>query len=329
MNKPDQIFIVGMPRSGTTLLQLILTNHSEIRIAPETHFFTLFWSRREEYGDLFDDQNFDIVCNDLVNSQYVRNLQIPDYENLIRTTNRDAFYKNVFSLLIRSYAFMQKKEICGEKTPSHLEYVPDILNMFPQAKIVNVYRNPFDVAASIRKVPWGSNNVIDIVKRWKKYVNLACEYQEKFKNNFHSVKYENLVLNSNCEVRKICDFLNVAFERHMLHFWKNTDVPIFNKDKYWHENCFQPISAVNIGKGFRELDLDDIRFIRYYCMEYMSLLEYEDLLRDYEETTGIRTEVNMLFNIIERVRCRYLLFMRSTGSKKAFAALKRIKDALE
>lgn len=329
MHRPEQIFIVGYPRSGTTLLQLILSNHSEIAIAPETHFFRLFWSRREEYGDLSDDENFDMLCNDLANSEYIKNLQIPDYEYLIRASNREGFYKHVFSLLLRHYACMQAKGIYGEKTPSHLEYVPNILSMFSQAKIINVYRNPFDVAASIRKVPWGSNDVIDIVKRWKGYVKLACEYEEKFKRNFYSVKYEDVVLNPNREIGRVCDFLDVAFEGHMLEFWKDSEVPIFNKHRLWHENCFQPISRVNVGKGFSELAIEDIRFISHYSREYISVLGYGDLLREYEKRMGLRVEGRGLFDMKGRVRCRYLLFMRSAGPKRAFAALKRIKDGLE
>lgn len=329
MEKCKQIFIVGMPRSGTTLLQLILTNHSRIAIAPETHFFRLFWSKKEKYGDLLDDQNFHRICNDLMNCEYIRNLQIPDCEKVIRKADRREFYKNVSRILLKEYASKYGKEIYGEKTPSNLEYVRYILKIFPGARIINIYRNPFDVAASIKKVPWGANNVVDISKRWRKYIRLALEYQEYFGKNFYSIKYEDLVHNTDSEIRRICNFLSVNFEINMIQFYLKTDVPVFNKDKYWHENCFQPISAINIGKGFRELDLDEIRFIKYYCLKYLELLGYRDLLEDYEETTNIKIEKNILFDIIERVKFRSILFMRSTVFKKAFAALKSIRECFK
>ena len=56
LNNP--IFIIGCPRSGTTLLQRMLDAHPEIAIAPETHFMQYFWQRRVEYGDLNQDDNF-------------------------------------------------------------------------------------------------------------------------------------------------------------------------------------------------------------------------------------------------------------------------------
>jgi len=61
-----RIFLVGCPRSGTTLLQQILNAHSQIAIAPETKFIKRYWQKRKLYGNLFDDQNYHKLISNIV-----------------------------------------------------------------------------------------------------------------------------------------------------------------------------------------------------------------------------------------------------------------------
>ena len=203
--------------------------------------------------------------------------------------------------------------------------------MFYDAKVVNIVRNPFDVAISIKKVPWGTDNIVDISKRWRKYVKLALRYRKMFKRYFYTVNYEDIIYDPEAEICKICEFLSVDFENRMLEFYRNKDVPIFYKNRYWHKNCFRPISADNIGKGFRELNLQEIKFIAYYCIKYLRLLGYEDLLAKYAEEIGRNSKNNkkVLCDILEIVEFKHIplaknnLYRISAFIKRKLALYKR------
>ena len=169
----EPIFVVGVPRSGTTLLRMMLNSHSRIAIAPETHFFRLFWANRHKYGDLNKDNNFQKLWNDLTKCKYFGDLKLKNvqkiYEDLF---NGKRSYKAIFTKLIKEYAKQHNKTRWGEKTPGHLEYIKTILSFYPHAKMIHIIRDPRDVALSLKKVPWGSNDVFPIARFWKRYINI-------------------------------------------------------------------------------------------------------------------------------------------------------------
>ena len=73
------IFIVGVPRSGTTLLRMILNAHSKIGIATETHFVRLFWATHAKYGNLTNERNMNAFWKDLSDSKYFDDLKFNDW----------------------------------------------------------------------------------------------------------------------------------------------------------------------------------------------------------------------------------------------------------
>jgi hypothetical protein len=160
--KTEYIFIVGVSRSGTSLMRHILNQSDSIAISRENHFLGhLIGSegmRRkfQQFGDLSDDENarrlVDFIYSEgLEKSSRLRGMS-SHFRWILRRVEREDFLKAVlasdrtergmFTVLMKLFADRKGKPIMGEKTPAHIRYVPTLLEWFPQAKVIHMIRDP-------------------------------------------------------------------------------------------------------------------------------------------------------------------------------------------
>lgn len=272
-NQDRQIFIVGMPRSGTTLLQLLLSSHSKIALTQETHFFRLFWERREKYGNLMKDNNFNKLYKDITDCRFIKKLEIQNLEKIIKTVNRNNFYKEFIQAILKKKAIDKDKKFSGEKTPGHLLYTEEIIKMFNNVKIINIIRNPIDVISSTIKTSWNKKSLLKNVKRWNKYIELAIKYNIEFKENFYIIIYERLVQNPDTELKNLFNFLKIEYEKEILEFYRDKE-EILNITK--EDNFNNPINMDSIGKGYKELSFLRRLIIEIYCGKYFKFFGYKN-----------------------------------------------------
>lgn len=180
MTTPSHVFVVGLPRSGTSLVRHLLNGSDAVAIASETHFFgapgtraflqralrggeTLLYNQRPSgirrriaaTGDLRSDAGVRQVVDYLytIDGQYWRWLHehVTQEELVQRLLASERSERALFDLLMALFA--GPKPIRGEKTPHHLFYVPTLLDWFPEAKIVHVLRDPRAVYVSHDRKP--------------------------------------------------------------------------------------------------------------------------------------------------------------------------------
>jgi len=258
-----------MGRSGTTLLRMMLNSHSKIAIAPETHFFRLFWANRYKYGDLNNDNNFKKLWNDLIKCKYFNDLKLKNpqkiYEDLF---NGERSYKAIFERLLKEYANQNNKLRWGEKTPGHLEYLETILSFFPFAKIIHIIRDPRDVALSYKKVPWGTKDVFSTARWWNRYINISKKWSLQSNISFLEIKYEDLIIKPKETLKIVCSFIEEDFEEQMLNFHLCSKQYMV-KDEPWKEGVLKPLTVSNIGKWKKELSKWEIEQIEVKCRRNM------------------------------------------------------------
>ncbi|AMM41430.1 protein-tyrosine sulfotransferase [Candidatus Desulfofervidus auxilii] len=265
----EPIFIVGVPRSGTTLLRMMLNSHSRIAIAPETHFFRLFWANRHKYGDLNKDNNFQKLWNDLTKCKYFGDLKLKNvqeiYEDLF---NGKRSYKAIFTKLIKEYAKQHNKTRWGEKTPGHLEYVKTILSFYPHAKMIHIIRDPRDVALSLKKVPWGSRDVFPIARFWKRYINIPKKMKVIHSYSYLEIRYEDLVRSPEETLKVICNFINEKVEKNMFKFYLVSE-NYLPENEPWKTGCLKPLNSEYIGKWKTKLKEWEVKQIIATCSHEM------------------------------------------------------------
>ncbi len=258
------IFILGVPRSGTTLLRTILDGHSAIAAGPETPWLgghqprslMALWGalRNEPWG-------------------YCKSFGMPD---AVATEAARAF----MTVLMDRYCQHKHKSRWAEKTPDNALYVPFLLELFPEAKFIHLTRDGLDTAMSTsviaphRKgisafleknlgfgpgVPPVDNTPFAAILRWRHWNNLIRTGLSGHEH--HEISYEHLVTEPASTIRALMDFIGEPFEPAMLDYAKSKhDFPSWE----WGSADVMArgtIGAESVGRGKRELMPDQLRHL--------------------------------------------------------------------
>ena len=152
------VFVVGVPRSGTTLLAAILNSHPRLCCGPETHTLAR-WQESDRRTVLSRSAWPDCAVDYLYSIEHVGR-PVPENYGLRReavsnylATKRPSL-QAVVSVLPELFMVENGKNRWVEKTPDHLPHVERIRQIFPTAPIIRIVRDPRDVALSLEGMPW-------------------------------------------------------------------------------------------------------------------------------------------------------------------------------
>ena len=200
ISQPELIFILGMPRSGTTLTHQIISSHSKIYGAGEVPILNNFFLRhilQENFFDKFFENNFD--------NSFVSEIRQNFLENFRQYSNK----------------------IILDKSPLNFRWIGFINILFPNSKIIHCKRNLRDIALSVYKnvfdggsLPW-SYNQENLIQYIKSYRQLMIFWHNKLPNQIYDCNYENLVSDKLNETKKIIKFLNLDWEENCADHTKN------------------------------------------------------------------------------------------------------------
>ena len=229
------IFVCGCGHSGTTLLWAMLSAHSRIYGIPyETAVFLNSRRNNKKHLSVLRKavvSTYFKILNDhakTIFSKFERN-------GYLSFTRSDKNIISFFNNQLNNAANINKNMIC-EKTPRHVLKIDRIKNIFPRSSIIVLVRNGLDVTASIKERRGIFDNAMD---RWisdnKTMLKLKDDYP------FHMVKYENLITDSENELREICKYCNLEFEDSMISY---QDLPSEYKWKFEQrrEQVYRPIT---------------------------------------------------------------------------------------
>lgn len=239
--KPEYIFIVGSFRSGTTLVRNILDSSDEIAICWETHFLGHFvtsgyLNEIRKAGNLSHDDNAIKAVEYMFNFDkgfwhwFRRNVDKAMFTRRLLETDRSD--RAIFDLLMQSYA--RGKPIKGEKTPSHLYYLPTLLKWFPNSKIIHTFRDPRAIfvselrkknrpeSTSVRHARLKKVGLMDlfvlfqVTLTWLRATFLHNKYQAKYPDRYFMIKLEDILLNPESHLQRMGEFLNVELPPEVL-----------------------------------------------------------------------------------------------------------------
>jgi len=255
------IFIVGYMHSGTTLLRKIIGHHPDVySIRAETMFFEqLMHALPARYANLSDNALFEEYVRFLVKkttfdwppmTKAEADLELPQYQpdedtirRIIVEAQRNRDYTAVFVHVFGSIAAAAEKSCWLEKTPSHIFHIDSILKVMPNARIIELVRDPRDVLASkkVRKQSDWSERYGDVVAArmqtskgydplrdsmgWRAAVRAGSEAAQRYPGALLRVRYEDLVSDPEGQARHLADFLGLAYQPSMLAVgWSNTTI---------------------------------------------------------------------------------------------------------
>ena len=205
-NKNEHIFIVGLPRSGSTLVETILSHNSK-SIVSVGEFHGINTSILDQISKFIFSQNFKYTDYQLVIDRKIfQNSLIEKYNNFERSIYLDKSLENFFNIDI-------------------------ILEFFPNAKFIHTFRNYEDSILGIYlsmlpELSWSHNikNIINYIKNYKRVINY---YISKYPDKIIDVDLSKLTNNQESEGKKILEFCNIPVNDNFLNFYKNKK--LFNK----------------------------------------------------------------------------------------------------
>ena len=196
------IFIVGLPRSGTTLLHQIISSHSKTFGAEESHVMSDFFIKR------FKNENslVNFFSNELVDKD---------------------IYSKLSDEILSKYKMYDQDKIIVDKMPFNYKWIGFIKILFPHAKIIHSNRNPVDSAFSIYRnvfdspgIGWAYNQDY-LTKYVNLYSNLMSFWKQKLGNFIYESHYEKLVTQQVNETKNILEFCNLKFEDSCVNYTHN------------------------------------------------------------------------------------------------------------
>lgn len=292
----EPIFIVGSPRSGTTLLSAMLNNHKRLCCGPETQFFNkinLKKLRKHLSSDDWIENSISLLCDISLSNQSV--LELFGFSNndiFNYLSNRTASVNSVLESLCHNFALKNNKERWIEKTPNHLLHLITIRDLYPKAKIIRIIRDPRDSSISIAKLPWSHNNLYLNCKLWKKWYEISESFFENDNNNL-TLKYESLVNNPKKELESICNYIDEEFSLELLDT-SNSSSQIISNNEPWKKQVGKPLDRSRLYIWKNVLNNKEKSFVNAYFYSILKRFNYE-----VEDSTFINRFFNKLTYIIQ------------------------------
>lgn len=249
-------FIVGSPRSGTTLLQTLLDAHPSLAIPPESHVFDHFYELTASYGGLQTPQNLKTFAADLLNDERIKRWGLTvTPEEFCGGLRTPASFRSVTEHLFTLYMRKEGKSRWGDKTPEHTLFLPAVLQTFPEARFIHLVRDGRDVAESLSRMFFGPVTIDKKAELWRCYTNAFYEFKKCLSPDCYlEIHYEALVRDPETEVRKIIHFLGEV-PRAAGAAVPDTKLKqvYLSTDDGSHQSLSQPISDKKIGSFKHQL----------------------------------------------------------------------------
>ena len=223
------VFIVGCPRSGTSLLQRIVNAHPQIPITPETHWIPRLFEKRKGLT-LEDMVTTELISRLLEQARFTR-LGIGREELLAMIAGgRPISYSSLVTAIFDSYGDAQGKALVGDKTPGYVRRMNTLHALWPQARFVHLIRDGRDVYLSMRHRPlhhlkagafdtWSEKPVLTAALWWELNVRGGRKAGNLLGAGlYYEIRYESLVAHPREECETLSAFLGLPYDDAMLRF---------------------------------------------------------------------------------------------------------------
>ena len=263
------VFVVGVGRSGTSLVQSMLAAHSHLAFPPETQFVRRYVGRRR-LARCHARGGVAAVRAMLEADSRVRRLQL-DLEEVLARYRRGAPFSeaDLYETLLTCYARTRRKPRVGDKDPRCVEYLPLLARHWPSAHVVHVIRDPRDVLASKKRAAW-SRRRSPVTHVFVNRVHLRAGRRAGpllFGPRYHEVVYEALLADPETVLRRLAKRIEVPYEEAMLRFGDAARSLVSDEELAWKRETLGPLLATNSGKWRRELADGEAALAERVCRE--------------------------------------------------------------
>jgi hypothetical protein len=210
-HRPPAPFVVGVGRSGTTLLRLMLDAHPELAIGPETQFVP----------ELIELARGGAGADELVDAMAAaRTWQDFGLEaEAVRARAADGDLAAVLRAFYGLYAEARGKPRWGEKTPAYVRRMEEIGDLLEESRFLHLIRDGRDVALSRRARGMGAGKpMAKTAGLWRKRIEAAREAAGRLHARYVELRYEDLVADPEPSLRRACELIELDYDPAMLAY---------------------------------------------------------------------------------------------------------------
>jgi hypothetical protein len=274
-NRP--IFLVACPRSGTTLLSVMLHAHPRIAMPPETRFLLPVYRERATFGDLREPANRRLLARRLTapRKSKFRDLGLDRRTTIKAIMAAPPTIGSGMGTVWREFARSRGKLRWGEKRPAYWEDVDVVLRLFPEAQLIHLVRDGRACIASLKQLEWWDRSPITTMTTWslaQHELNRAGRTLPT--DRYHRLRYEDLLADPADALRRLCRFLGEDFDPAMLDFATAAD-DIVPERKSWHDRTRGALDDARVDAWRDVLDADELGLFEHVAGSALEAEGYE------------------------------------------------------
>lgn len=278
---PKIAFLVGMGRSGTTLLTNMLNSNPAIVASPENEF--IIHSYRSFIHKDFNDEKVVDAFISMFDQNFNRVISIwkPGTElknDILNSTDKS--FGNICKLAYLNYPFSQKNKSnvhwLIDKNPSYSIHIDVLDKIFPNAKYIVIVRDYRDNIISRKKYSDQNVPIHKLAADWNYYYERIFDSLSKNNIQYHLIKYEDLASNPTNSLQSLCAYLGESYTDEMLNFqelskeMKKHAVGSISKEKNekiqrMHGNLEKKVNTERVNAFVNELSEKEIALLDFAC----------------------------------------------------------------
>jgi hypothetical protein len=286
------VFVLGNPRSGTTLLRLMMHAHPEICIPPECGFLE-WWHEKYRDWSLEDSHGVrtDLFLSDLKQSRKIETweLDFGQVKDRIRSSGPGCYAELVAQVYL-AYAYGRGKKllkIWGDKNNYYLRRTELLNALFPEARYILIVRDGRDVACSYRELsklqsdspykPELPVEIDEIAREWNDNNQSVLNFFQRINGGrCWIVRYEDLVQSPALRLSELCSFLQIAYSTRMLDYdmYNRKDGTEPSSTLDWKRKTLQKPDTDKVGVFRADLSQEEVNVFNQIAHPMLSNFNY-------------------------------------------------------
>lgn len=307
-------FILGRPRSGTTLLRTLFDAHPNVKIPPEFPIILPLYQKFRKVKDWdektissFVDQIFKSPAFNYRKLEYLRIDRETYTAHLLDLVHQGTIQDFLKSFNYYSYSLFPKKDIewVGDKNPIYSIYVKRLLKIFPEARficIIRDYRDNFISMKGLSDLNLEAPVLSLQVSRWRYVVKLFLACKKKYPGRFYILRYEDLVQKQEDIFCALCDFLGIKYDTVVFDFFtkKEESLKLYPKEliEKYHKSLMNPINTGRMDLWKKELNEKQVKVADQIAGKYADILGYERKYKNFNFLLYLKTKPMTIYSCL-------------------------------